>query len=286
MDKYKVRPLLKQISHSRLVFSDASATACGGYTVGLSDSIVHRSWQPDEICKSSAWRELTGVYTVLQASTHVLRGHIVKWHTDNKAVVSIVDKGSMNKELHDIALNIFKLCRNVNIMIFMEWLPRSLNEKADYVSKIVDWDDWGVSQEFFDCLDKKWGKHTIDRFASFTNKKLPRFNTKFWTPGSLGIDAFSFDWGNEVNWLVPPIYLVPKVLRHILHCKARGTLVVPLWKSAVFWPLLCVSNGSFKNFVRDFQIFHDVRGIFIQGSVKSIFNDKFPSPVLAVKIVA
>ena len=137
---------------------------------------------------------------MLQASSHVLGGHVIKWHTDNKAVVSIIEKGSMKKELHDIALTIFKFCRSKNILIAVEWIPRSLNDKADCVSKIIDWDDWGVSQHFFNSLDVVWGRHTIDRFASFTNRKCVRFNTKFWTPGSLGIDAFAYDWRGELNW--------------------------------------------------------------------------------------
>jgi len=31
----------------------------------------------------------------------------------------------------------------------MEWIPRSGNEVADYLSKIVDFDDWGVKNSYF-----------------------------------------------------------------------------------------------------------------------------------------
>ena len=39
---------------------------------------------------------------------------------------------------------IFSLSKEHDIAIDMEWIPRSDNEVADYLSKIVDFDDWGV----------------------------------------------------------------------------------------------------------------------------------------------
>ena len=55
-------------------------------------------------------------------------------------------------------------------------------------------------------LTNKWGKVTIDRFASHTNKKTQRFNSKYICPGSEGVNAFSVDWSNENNLLVPNIF--------------------------------------------------------------------------------
>ena len=45
--------------------------------------------------------------------------------------------------------------------------------------------------------------------------------------------------GLEVCWLVPPLYLVSHAL---CLCNAQGTLIVPFWKSAPFWPLLCLDG--------------------------------------------
>ena len=40
----------------------------------------------------------------------------------------------------------------------------------------------------FHRIDLVWGPHTVDRFASHVNAKLPGFNSRFWNPE--GIDAF------------------------------------------------------------------------------------------------
>ena len=36
-----------------------------------------------------------------------------------------------------------------------------LNQKADYYSKIVDFDDWCVSNAYFLEIDSQWGPFTI-----------------------------------------------------------------------------------------------------------------------------
>ena len=47
------------------------------------------------------------------------------------------------------------------------------------MSKLVDYDDCFVSQEFFKMLDVLWGLHSVDRFADNQNTKLSRFNSLF-----------------------------------------------------------------------------------------------------------
>ena len=49
------------------------------------------------------------------------------------------------------------------------------------------------------------GPHTIDRFSSFCLRQLPRFNSCQANPCFEDVDAFSFGWDNENNWLFPPI---------------------------------------------------------------------------------
>ena len=61
----------------------------------------------------------------------------------------------------------------------IEWVPRSLNEKADYLSKIVDYDDWELAPEFFQQLDELWGPFTVDCFATHYNRKVPKYFQDF-----------------------------------------------------------------------------------------------------------
>jgi hypothetical protein len=70
-------------------------------------------------------------------------------------------------------------------------------------------------------LNKKWGNFTFDRFADNNNCKVDNFNSKFWVPGTNGVDAFAFDWSSDNNWIVPPVSLVYKAIYHIFRLKYR-----------------------------------------------------------------
>ena len=61
---------------------------------------------------------------------------------------------------------------------------------------------------------RRWGAAKIDMFASEKNWKTIKSNSKHVCPGTLGVDAFAFDWAREFNWLEPPVYLIGKTIKH------------------------------------------------------------------------
>ena len=81
--------------------------------------------------------------------------------------------------LQSISLSIFQVCMSVNIAIEMQWLPRCQNDRADFLSRVVDFDDWSVNPALFRLVDARWGPHTVDRFACFYNAQVERFNSRF-----------------------------------------------------------------------------------------------------------
>lgn len=133
---------------TKIVYSDASATGYAGYEVNTINGISHGVWSEEESIKSSTWRELVAVCRVLLSLSHVLANQRVKWFTDSQGVKAIAVKGSMKRELQDIAFSIFKLCMAKCICLEIESIPRSENEKSDYLSRIVDYDDWGFHYLF------------------------------------------------------------------------------------------------------------------------------------------
>ena len=68
-----------------------------------------------------------------------------------------------------------------------------------------------INQQLFAATDSMCGPHNVDVFTNIDNTQLPRFYSKFWCPGTMAIDVFTVNWAGEVNWWVPPIYLVGRV---------------------------------------------------------------------------
>jgi hypothetical protein len=172
------------------------------------------------------------------------------------------------------------------ISIDVNWIPRDLNYVADEISKIIDYDDYTINDDIFAFLDHKWGPHTIDRFACHYNSKLLLFNSKVFQPGTSGVNAFCKDWAFANNWLCPPTYLTVRVVNHLKICKAAGTLIVPLWRSAHFWTIICNDGVHFSNFVYDWCILPHIPNLFIRGKAKNcIFgNGQLKFIMLALRI--
>ena len=119
----------------------------------------------------------------------------------------------MKPELLAMSLNIFELCKTNNIDLTLSWIPRDLNDRADYYSLVTDQDDWGIHPNWLSHICKILGPVDIDRFADVDNRKTNRFNSRFFHPASEATDAFTQSWASDRNWLVPPLYLVERVLR-------------------------------------------------------------------------
>ena len=129
----------------------------------------------------------------------------------------------------------------------MQWIPRTENEKADYISRLIDFDDWQITRDLFLSLEELWGPHTVDCFANYYTAKLPRFFSRFWNPGASGIDFFAQELSSENCLVVPPVSLVARVIHYLSLQKAMATLVVPLWPSSSFWPLL---TGKYRSLIK------------------------------------
>ena len=117
----------------------------GGYVVEHGACVTHGQWTAEEAQGSSTWRELTAVYLLLLSMTTKLVNARVRWFTDNQNKVHILQDGSRKSDLHEIASRVFSLTTEHQIRLQPEWVPRTCNERADLLSRIVDCDDWYIN---------------------------------------------------------------------------------------------------------------------------------------------
>ena len=269
-----------------LSFSDASESGWGGFTAQVGGKVAVGSWSLEEMGRSSTFRELRATRRVLEALAPHLKGSEVLHRTDNKNTEITLSIGSRQADLHDEAVSVYKLCRAYDIRLTVEWVSRDYNVVADELSRIEDENDYMLDRSCFRSLDRLWGPHLVDRFASEKTKQLDRFCSRFLNPGCEAADAFTVSWTGVNNWLFPPPFLVPRVLRHMSVGKEDGTLLVPEWRSAPWWPLLVTRRGRWREFVVDYRQIQPYEGIFVPGSAaSSIFSSGTPAfSLLALKL--
>ena len=251
---------------NKIICCDDSATGSGAIICN-DIHIAHKLCTELETMQSSTRRELNTMEFAIKSFIPIIAGSQLKIFTDSQAAARVVEVGSMKIELQKMALDIFTTCTRNNIKLEVQWIPRNENEQADFISRLIDTDDWIISEELFHTLNDLWGPYSIDCFACYYNTKLPRFFSRFWNPDTSGVDAFSQNWSRENCLLVPPVTLIPSVLKHIYWCKGKGTLIFPWWPSSVFWPLLlpwvagCVSFEGLSTLEQGRKTFHEFNGL-------------------------
>ena len=267
----------------RLIESDASSTGCGSILNGT--HVTAKIFDEEEREESSTYREISNIHFSLLSFLPNIQNKAVTLKTDSQSAAKICKIGSMNATLQSFAEAIFELCFKYNINLVVDWIPRAQNKDADYVSRLadeIDIDDWQLSPGFFALLNERWGPYTVDLFANYYNAKCKRFYSLFYSPRSLGVNAFRYDWCEENSLMVPPIPLISDTLCHARLCKGRGTLIVPLWPTSSFWPVLM---GDFDRYIEDILV---VKGtnVLLQGkNTKSIFgSNSFQGHMIALKL--
>ena len=103
--------------------------------------------------KIFTWKWLSAISFALQSFLLLLKGSYVRWFSDGQTACKIIQVGSTRSDLHFIATEIFQLRVDYIIALEVQWITRSEIDRADYISRIIDVDDWQMSAAGFASLD-------------------------------------------------------------------------------------------------------------------------------------
>ena len=267
---------------TKIMFTDASDTGYGGFTfVKLEKVLCSGRLTYQESLTSSTARELLAVKYALISFGDILSGESVQVNIDNINASRILSIGSSKQHLHVIAVDVFLHCLKHNIKLIPKWIPRDMNKEADDLSRVRDTDNWSIDQCSYEKINYMHGPFTYDRFADDLNCKTLKFNSKYHCPGTSGVNAFTFNWKNENNWLCPPINLIGSCIRHLKICKGKGTLLIPIWESAYFWPLIYPEGKTLAFFIKHFMV---IKPTFQSPITDNVFGQGKSFDCLALKI--
>ena len=97
---------------------------------------------------------------MLKSFAPLLRNTSIHLKTDNFTTLVITRKSSNKTCLQEFAENINKMCVKNSTKFEILWIRH--NNVTDAISKLIDYDDWQTTVEFFQKISKKSGKLTID----------------------------------------------------------------------------------------------------------------------------
>lgn len=181
--------------------------------------------------------ELGAVTRALLSFRHLIpAGSIIRLRTDSMVALFVMRAGSSRSPaLMDEMRDLYNLCMEMDVELRIEHVFSALNEWADRLSREHDSTDWTLPPAAFSTLDATYGPHSIDLFASTESARCQRFYSRWMCPGSLGTNAFRYEWVGENAWANPPFHLVGAVVSHVLRTKTTVTLVAPVWRAQQWW---------------------------------------------------
>ena len=92
-----------------------------------------------------------------------------------------------------------------------------------------DHTDIHLEPKVFEIIDRRYGPHSLDLFATQDNRLLNRYVLWRRDPSAVAVDSFMFLLKGENLYNFPLVTCVPRLLREVLHQKVTVTLVVPDW---------------------------------------------------------
>ena len=92
--------------------------------------------------------------------------------------------------------------------------------------------DIRLEPKVFEMIDRRYGPHSVNLFATRDNRLLDRYVS--WRPdlSAVAIDAFLFPLKGENPYCFPPVSCIPRLLREVLRQQVTITLVAPDWQAA------------------------------------------------------
>ena len=220
LDNWNGKFFRTEPKHKIQLTTDASGRSWGGTIVGTSHK-AQGFWDKEANTLSSNAKELLAVLLTLKSLLH----------SDSVTVCAMINfQGGAVRTLDILARNIWELAIRNNITIQAKHLAGKLNREADRLSRLPAQYKWHMHPKLFSYIDRIFGPHSIDRFASILTRQLPRYNSLYWDPETEGVDALhQSNWFTEVNFVNPPFRMLPQVINHICQTRAEATIIAPHW---------------------------------------------------------
>jgi hypothetical protein len=178
-------------------------------------------------------QELRAVRYAVDSFLPQLRGRSVLLREDNQVVCALIERWTTRSGALMVQLEkLWWTLDSNDIEMRVRYIRSEDNAQADALSRVDPEDEWTVDRQVFIELERSWGPHQVDRFASVANAHLPRYNTAWDQEGSAGLDAFAQpvqDWQDCLNWCAPPVNLLLQLAQLLRETGAGATVVAPYW---------------------------------------------------------
>lgn len=217
---------------------DASHLGWGGVLDGTVPA--HGMWIGRDRGRHINYLELAAFHNSLNAFLDQLQGRSVLLWEDNMTVVHVLtNRTTRSPELMHLLRRVWLLLDSAGISLVVRHIDTKLNVLADALSRGSPMDELVLRPAAWASLERRFGPHSIDRYASASNARLPRFNTLLPDARGEGAGALAQNWMGENNYIFPPATELPRIAQ-LLHEQPgiSCTIVAPYWPAQAWFQQL------------------------------------------------
>ena len=145
---------------------------------------------------------------------------------DNHAPLAYLVKmgGSRNLLMIQEAKEIWEFCLANQITLTVEYLPETLNIRADKTSS----NKWILNKPIFQKVIQALGPMYVDLLASRLCHQIPKYISRQSDPHAWMVDAFQINWSYLKAYAFPPFTLIWRVLAKAMRGKHTLIIVIPM----------------------------------------------------------
>ncbi|CAK1599031.1 unnamed protein product [Parnassius mnemosyne] len=222
-------PIHTNVVLTHLLTTDASDI---GWGAQLGDISIGGTWTKRQLTWHANRKEMFAVHAAISHEQKLLQNSQVLLQTDNRTVVSYINKegGSKSKKLLEQTLQLLALLDKFNIHLQAQYFPGRFNVEVDALSRQRTCPEWHLTTAATSKIFRMWGTPEIDLFASSTAHVTPKYvSVNIQDKQAQHHNAFCHQWHYKLAWLFPPPNLIPRVLNHLNQASGLYILIAPKW---------------------------------------------------------
>ena len=209
----------------------------------------------------------------------LLRGRSILLFEDNQAVCHILtNRTTRSPEMMRLLRRLWLLVDTAGLALTVRYIPSGENVLADALSRGSPFDELMLLPHAWAALERRFGPHTIDRYASAANALLPRWNCLLPDARSAGAGALAQRWEGENSFAFPPPSELPRIAQFLFeHPGAPCTVVTPYWPAQPWFQVLSeisieVEVHAAASFARPPTALHGSAQHALSGAMLSCFR--------------
>lgn len=228
------------------VYTDASMT---GWGIVDGSTVINGLWQQSEKSLHINYLELLVIYFIVTNPRY--QGSSIRIYCDNSTAVSYINHfgGTRSQKLLDLTQKIWTVCLKSNTRINVEYVATMFNPADAPSRQQLDQQlEWSLNKTIYLQLEKVWGLHTVDLFATRYNTKCHQFVTWKFDQLAIATNAMSIRWTLFQNpYICPPWNMIPSIVQKLKMDQVKEcTLITPNWTSAIWYPRLLKLSRRFQ----------------------------------------